>query len=81
MLKDPLAYRVQLDRKPLPLLLGVSVHPIRVDVDVNMSDTSIRFVLESVVVTDHRIAIGSARNVCSEATRLSRMSHWLTRLT
>src|SRR5262245_9137700 len=57
MLIDALAYRVQLGRKPLPLILGIGVHPIHVDVDVQVTDAGIRLVLESVVVADHRTAI------------------------
>ena len=38
MLMDAPAYRVQLSRKPLPLILGTGVHPIHVDVDVQVTD-------------------------------------------
>jgi hypothetical protein len=50
-----------LGRKPLPLLLGASVNPIHVDVDVEMPDVGIRFVIESVVVADHGTAIVSVK--------------------
>jgi hypothetical protein len=59
-LKNTMAYRVQFGCEPLALLLGPCVHPIHVDTDVHMSDAGIRFVLESVVVADHRTAIVSA---------------------
>lgn len=57
MLENTLAYRVEFVGKTLPLLLGASMNPIHVDVDVEVTNARIRFVLECVLVTDHGISI------------------------
>jgi hypothetical protein len=69
--KDSLAYRVQFSRMLPPLLLGASVHPIHVNANVDMPDASIRFVLESVVVADHRTAIVSAEELVQRGDDLA----------
>jgi len=49
MLMDSLTYRVQFGSKPPPLIFCVRVHPIHVDVDIEVPDAVIGFIVESAV--------------------------------
>src|SRR5262249_38839367 len=53
-LQNALAYHVELGCEPLPLFLGVSVHPIHVDINIEVTNAAVRFIFKSGVVADHR---------------------------